>query len=51
LEDEKVDIQAANAAIGREKTRATFEQNEVARERNRIEMAKANQKSKASESK
>lgn len=41
LEDEKVDIQAANAAIGREKARATFEQNEIARERNKIDAKKA----------
>jgi hypothetical protein len=46
LEDEKVDIQAANTAIGREKTRATFEQNEVARERNRIEAMKAQRERK-----
>ena len=40
LEDEKVDIQAANAVIGRDKARATFEQNEIARERNKIDMKK-----------
>lgn len=41
LEDEKVDIQAANAVIGREKVRATFQQNEIARERNKIDDKKA----------
>jgi hypothetical protein len=46
LEDEKVDIQAANAVIGREKARATFEQNEIARERNKIDMKKASQGAK-----
>lgn len=44
LEDEKVDIQAANSVVAREKARATFEQNEIARERNQIDKVKAKSK-------
>ena len=40
LEDEKIELQAANAVIGREKARATFEQNEIARQRNKIDEIK-----------
>lgn len=43
LEDEKVDIQAANTVIGRDKVTATFEQNKIARERNKIDAKKASQ--------
>ena len=40
LEDEKIELQAANAVIGREKARATFEQNDIARERNKLDAKK-----------
>lgn len=45
LEDEKVEIQAANSVVAREKARATFEQNDIARERNQIDKKKAASKS------
>ena len=41
LEDEKIDIQAANTVVGRDKVIATREANEVNRERNAIEKIKA----------
>jgi len=47
LEDEKVDIQAANAVIGREKAKATHRQNEIAAERNKVDMIKAKQGNKS----
>lgn len=46
LEDEKIELQAANAVIGREKARATFQQNQIAKERNEIERIKAKSKPK-----
>jgi len=39
LEDEKVDIQAANVALGREKVKAQKEQTQVNREKNLIDAA------------
>ncbi len=51
LEDEKIELQAANAVIGREKARATFEQNEIARERNQIDKIKARKEVKAGKEK
>lgn len=44
LEDDKVEIAAANAATGAEKARVTREQNEIARERNKIDEKKAKSK-------
>jgi hypothetical protein len=41
LEDEKIDIQAANTALGREKAIATREANAINREKNQIEKIKA----------
>jgi hypothetical protein len=41
LEDEKIDIQAANAVIGREKAKMGHRQNEIAAERNEIDKIKA----------
>ena len=41
LEDDKVEIQAANAAIGARKAHMADRQNEIASERNQIEMVKA----------
>jgi hypothetical protein len=46
LEDEKIELQAANAVIGREKARATFEQNEIARERNKLDAKKESNRKK-----
>ena len=40
LEDEKVDIQAANSVVAREKARATFEQNQIQRDRNDVDREK-----------
>jgi len=50
LEDEKIDIQAANTVIGREKARATFEQNEIARQRNEIDAKKIAAQNRAKKS-
>jgi len=45
LEDEKIDIQAANAVIGREKAKMGHRQNEIAAERNEIDKIKAKKES------
>ena len=42
LEDEKIEIQAANAVIGREKAKMGHRQNEIASERNQIDKIRAN---------
>jgi hypothetical protein len=42
LEDDKVDVQAANAAIGAQKVRMANRQNDIAEDRNEIERIKAN---------
>lgn len=41
LEDDLIEIQAANAVVGREKVKATHDQNKIAKERNEIERIKA----------
>lgn len=46
LEDEKVTIQAANTVIGQQKVKATFQQNEIAREKNQIDKIAARNKPK-----
>ena len=46
LEDEKIELQAANAVIGREKAKATHRQNEIAAERNSIDAIKAKSEAK-----
>ena len=46
LEDEKIDIQAANAVIGREKAKMGHRQNEIAAERNQIDRIKAQKEKK-----
>ena len=46
LEDEKVTIQAANTVVGQQKVKATFEQNDIAREKNKIDRIAARNKPK-----
>jgi hypothetical protein len=43
LEDDKVEIQAANAVTGAEKARQAHEQNSIVREKNQIELKKISQ--------
>ena len=40
LEDEKIDIQAANTALGREKAKASHRQNDIQADRNKIDARK-----------
>ncbi|MHA2067880.1 MAG: hypothetical protein ACXABY_26245, partial [Candidatus Thorarchaeota archaeon] len=46
LEDDKVDIQAANAVTGAEKAKMGHEQNSIARERNQVDREKARSSNK-----
>jgi hypothetical protein len=46
LEDEKIDIQAANTALGHEKNKATQEANRINKEKNDIERIKAKKEPK-----
>jgi hypothetical protein len=50
LEDDKIEIQAANAVIGREKAKMGHRQNEIAAERNEIDKIAARAKSKETKS-
>jgi len=47
LEDEKIDIQAANTVIGREKAKMGHRQNEIAAERNQIDKIRARKENKS----
>jgi hypothetical protein len=47
LEDDKVEIQAANAVTGAEKARQANDQNQIVREKNQIELKKISQGNKS----